>query len=132
MDTVKHDIQNLDDIKRMVDEFYAVVQKDTLIGPIFNTVIQDRWPEHLGKMYTFWQTILLETHTYQGRPFPPHAQLPIDRKHFDRWVMLFEKTLDHLFSGPIAEEARFRAHKMAELFQLKLEHIRRDPFHPLI
>lgn len=132
MDTVKEDIQNLEDIKLMVNEFYGSVQQDELIGPIFNRVIQNRWPEHLEKMYTFWQTILLETHTYQGRPFPPHAQLPIQREHFDRWVLLFEKNLDRLFSGPVADEARFRAHKMAELFLLKLEHIRKDPFHPLI
>lgn len=132
MENTKEDIQNLNDIKRLVDTFYGSVQKDTLIGPIFNGVIQDRWPEHLEKMYTFWQTILLETHTYQGRPFPPHAQLPIEKQHFDRWLLLFEENLNNLFSGPIADEARFRAHKMAELFQLKLEHIRKDPFHPLI
>ncbi|MGO1520244.1 MAG: group III truncated hemoglobin [Sphingobacterium sp.] len=132
MENVKEDIKDLTDIKLMVDEFYAAVQKDELIGPIFNSVIQNRWPEHLEKMYTFWQTILLETHTYQGRPFPPHAQLPIEREHFDRWLQLFEVNLNNLFSGPIADEARLRAHKMAELFLLKLAHIRKDPFHPLI
>ena len=132
MENVKEDIKDLTDIKRMVDEFYATVQSDKLIGPIFNSVIQNRWPEHLEKMYTFWQTILLETHTYQGRPFPPHAQLPIEKEHFDRWLQLFEANLNKLFSGPIADEARRRAHKMAELFLLKLEHIRKDPFHPLI
>jgi len=132
MENVKEDIKDLTDIKRMVDEFYATVQNDNLIGPIFNAVIQNRWPEHLEKMYTFWQTILLETHTYQGRPFPPHAQLPIEKEHFDRWLQLFEANLNKLFSGPVAEEARLRAHKMAELFLLKLEHIRKDPFHPLI
>lgn len=132
MENVKEDIKDLTDIKLMVDEFYTAVQKDELIGPIFNSVIQNRWPEHLEKMYTFWQTILLETHTYQGRPFPPHAQLPIEREHFDRWLQLFEVNLNNLFSGPVAEEARLRAHKMAELFLLKLAHIRKDPFQPLI
>lgn len=132
MENVKEDIKDLTDIKLMVDEFYTAVQKDELIGPIFNSVIQNRWTEHLEKMYTFWQTILLETHTYQGRPFPPHAQLPIEREHFDRWLQLFEVNLNNLFSGPVAEEARLRAHKMAELFLLKLAHIRKDPFQPLI
>src|SRR5690606_11876971 len=105
MENVKEDIKDLTDIKRMVDEFYATVQNDNLIGPIFNAVIQNRWPEHLEKMYTFWQTILLETHTYQGRPFPPHAQLPIEKEHFDRWLQLFEAILNKLFLGPVAEEA---------------------------
>lgn len=114
------DILTLDDVKKLVDTFYASVRKDELIGPIFNNVIKDKWPEHLAKLYTFWETILLGNHTYFGSPFPPHSVLPIEKPHFDRWLLLFGKTLDNLFSGPTADEARYRAGKMAEMFQFKL------------
>ncbi|MFD2967881.1 group III truncated hemoglobin [Sphingobacterium bambusae] len=126
------DIQTLDDIRLLVDSFYGKVQQDQQLGPIFQTSIQDRWPQHLSKMYSFWQTILLDEHTYNGRPFPPHARLPIDKAHFERWLQLFHETVDELFQGTVAEEAKSRGNKMAALFQIKLEHIRQSPFPPLL
>ena len=83
------DITQLEDVKELVDRFYGKVREDTLLGPIFDTRIGDRWPEHLEKMYKFWQTVLLNEHTYYGSPFAPHAQLPVDKAHFDRWLTLF-------------------------------------------
>lgn len=129
---VKADIQKLDDVKLLVDTFYGHVQQDELIGPIFNSKLEGHWPEHLEKMYTFWQTILLEEYTYRGRPFPPHAQLPIEAEHFERWLQIFDQTVDDLFEGPVAEEAKSRGRKMAALFQVKLDHIRQSPFKPLL
>ncbi|MBD1419969.1 group III truncated hemoglobin [Sphingobacterium chuzhouense] len=128
----KADIKTLDDIKLMVNTFYGRVQEDDLIGPIFNAKLEGQWPVHLEKMYTFWQTILLDEYTYQGRPFPPHAQLPIEAEHFERWLQLFDKTVNDLFEGPVADEAKSRGRKMAALFQVKLEHIRQSPFKPLL
>lgn len=128
----KRDIQTIDDIKVLVDTFYGTVQKDDLIGPIFNEKLDGRWSEHLAKMYTFWQTILLDEYTYSGRPFPPHAQLPIEKEHFERWLTLFNQTVDSLYEGAVAEEAKSRGNKMAALFQIKLDHIRKSPFPPLL
>ena len=122
----KDDILNLDDIKLLVNTFYDKVREDELIGPIFNERIQDRWPEHLAKMYTFWQTVLLGEHTYYGSPFPPHAQLPVEHHHFQRWLSLFSQTLAELFTGGKAKEALWRADKMAEMFQYKIEHYRNN------
>ena len=118
------DIENINDIKKMVDIFYGKVRRDNLIGPIFNDKIQDHWPEHLSKLYSFWQGILLGKQTYTGFPFPPHAQLPINKDHFDRWLALFTETVDNLFVGPIASEAKTRAYTIADIFQDKLAYIR--------
>lgn len=118
----KSEIVSLEDIKRMVNLFYGKVRKDDLLGDIFNEVIQDNWPAHLEKMYRFWQTVLLEEHTYNGSPFAPHVKLPVQGKHFDRWKQLFFDTVNENFSGDKAEEAKFRATKMAEMFQLKIDY----------
>ncbi len=126
------DIKSLDDIKLLVNDFYAQVQKDPLIGPIFDEVIQDQWPVHLKKMYSFWQTLLLGERTYDGAPFPPHMKLPIEGKHFERWIALFHATVDRNFIGEIAEEAKWRADKMAALFLHKLDHFRNSPHKPLV
>jgi hemoglobin len=122
--TPQTDITIFDDIKLLVDTFYSKVQKDEFIGPIFNEKIGNRWPEHLEKMYRFWQTILLEVHSYSGSPFPPHKQLPVAKEHFDRWMEIFTATTDSLFVGPLAEEAKLRAKNMAEMFHYKIDYFR--------
>jgi hemoglobin len=118
------DISNIDDIKLLVNTFYEKVQHDDLIGPIFNQKMIGRWPEHLEKMYRFWQTILLEEHTYSGTPFPPHKHLPVNQSHFDRWMEIFTVTVDNLFVGKLAEEAKVRAANMAYMFNYKIEYFR--------
>jgi len=123
MTTIK-DISNLEDIKTLVNTFYSKVQEDPFIGPIFNEKIENRWPEHLEKMYRFWETVLLEVHSYSGSPFPPHKQLPIAKEHFTQWMAIFTKTVDTLFVGPLAEEAKLRAKNMAEMFNYKIEYFR--------
>lgn len=116
------DITSLDDIKQLVDSFYDRVRADTLLGPVFEARIQNSWPQHLEKMYRFWQTVLLGERTYEGSPFPPHAQLPIDHQHFAQWMQLFTATIDAMFAGDITEEAKWRAARMAEMFEMKLAH----------
>lgn len=122
--TPNKDIENINDIQKLVNVFYGKVRKDDLIGPIFNNAIQDHWPEHLEKLYLFWQSRLFGDMVYNGFPFPPHAQLPINKEHFDRWLALFTETVDNLFIGSTANEAKNRANKTAEIFQEKLHYIR--------
>lgn len=126
------DIEDFEDIKLLVDTFYNRIQNDDMLGIIFNQNIQNRWPEHLDKMYRFWQTILLEEYSYDGRPFPPHAHLPIQQVHFDHWLKLFSDTIDSLFVGKKVEEAKWRAQKMATMFMSKLDYIRNNPDKPLL
>ncbi|GLU45204.1 group III truncated hemoglobin [Allomuricauda sp. NBRC 101325] len=121
--TKTKEIKSLEEVKQMVDLFYGKVRQDQILAGIFNDVIKDNWPTHLEKMYRFWQTVLLIEHTYQGSPFAPHAKLPVDGKHFDRWRQLFFETIDENFHGEKAKEAKFRAEKMAEMFQLKIAYI---------
>jgi hemoglobin len=119
---------SLDDIKLLVDTFYERIRDNTLLAPIFNERIQDKWPQHLEKMYRFWQTVLLEEHTYLGSPFMPHATLPVEHRHFAMWLALFNQTIDELFTGAKAEEAKWRAAKMAEMFEAKITHSKNNPF----
>jgi len=125
-------LRTLDDIKLLVDSFYTKVRKDEMLAPIFDAVIQQKWPEHLEKMYRFWQTVLLNEHTYHGTPFLPHANLPISRSHFERWLALFDETIDENFSGEIAQEAKWRAGKMAQMFQHKIDYYRNHSSQPLL
>jgi hemoglobin len=129
---MKPDILNLEDVKLLVNKFYDNVRADDKLAPVFNERIGDRWPEHLEKMYRFWQTVLLGEHTYYGSPFPPHAQLPVSHDHFMKWMELFTGTAEELFSGEKKNEAIWRAGKMAEMFEIKIEHYRKVGIKSLI
>lgn len=124
---MKEDILTLEDVKLLVDDFYHRVREDELLAGIFNEKIGGRWPEHLEKMYRFWQTVLLDEHTYSGSPFAPHARLPLEKTHFERWLLIFAATVDGNFSGEKAAEAKWRAQKMAEMFSYKLDYSRNNP-----
>lgn len=129
---MKNEIINIIDIKLLVDTFYNKVREDELLADLFNNKIGDRWPEHLEKMYRFWQTVLLEEHTYHGSPFLPHAKLPVNLEHFERWLTLFNKTVDDLFEGEKAERAKWQGQRMAEMFHSKIEYYKNNAATPLI
>lgn len=128
----RKDILAMEDIQLLVDTFYEKIRMDLLLGPVFNGVIKDRWPEHLEKMYRFWQTVLLGDHTYYGSPFLPHAKLPVEQKHFDAWLTLWHETIDSHFAGEKAEEAKWRGDKMAVMFLSKIEYYRNNPARSLL
>lgn len=117
---MKKEIEDIRDIRLLVDTFYDRARKDELLAPIFDEKIT-AWQHHLEALYQFWQSVLLEQQTYQGVPFPKHSDLPLTHQHFDRWLSLFHQTVDDLFTGPLAEEAKFRAIKMSEVFRYKME-----------
>jgi hemoglobin len=74
-------------------------------------------------MYDFWEFLLLQGKNYQGNPiekhFELHARHPLTAEHFDRWLALFQETVDSLFAGPVADDAKFRAMVIAETWKPK-------------
>ena len=115
------EIKGRAEVIELVDAFYEKVNKDELLSPIFNGVAMVNWEAHLPKMYSFWESLLFGTQSYKGKPFDHHLPLPIVVKHFDRWVALFNETLDERFEGEKAEEARMKAINIAGVFQFKME-----------
>lgn len=82
-----------DYIASFVDRFYAKVQTDDLLGPIFDARIDD-WPAHLTKMKGFWRSILHNSGEFSGSPMRKHIAIPgIDAGHFSHWLELFYATL---------------------------------------
>lgn len=125
-------IENLEDIKLLVDSFYTKVRNDERLKDIFNNKIEDRWPQHLEKMYRFWQTVLLEEHTYHGSPFVPHAKLPVEQEHFTQWLQLFNATVDEHFFGEKAERAKWQGERMAEMFHSKIQYYKHNTAKPIL
>lgn len=117
MDTASTAPVTEDSIKRLVHTFYGRVRKDELIGPIFNSQIED-WDEHLAKLCDFWSSMILRTGRYQGRPMRPHLMLPLEGEHFDRWLDLFEATAREVFHEDIAAVFIDRARRIADSFEM--------------
>ncbi len=117
----KKDIQTRNDIKLMVDTFYDYVNQSDILGFIFNDLAQVNWGMHLPKMYSFWASMLLGEQSFSGNPMQIHIMLSFETdmstKQFNEWLYLFNKTIDELFEGEIANEAKLRASRIASNFQ---------------
>ncbi|HET7896070.1 MAG TPA: group III truncated hemoglobin [Flavisolibacter sp.] len=115
------DIENLENIKTLVDNFYFNVKNDELLSPVFaSRIAEDAWPAHLQRMYAFWNAILFAEKGFEGNPMMKHLSLPIGEEHFSRWLALFNETIDQHFSGPKADEARKRAASIAQIILFKI------------
>jgi hemoglobin len=118
---MKNDIATLKDIQFLVDQFYAVVQKDPFLGPIFNPRLAGRWEMHHRKLYRFWHTVLLRRPDYFGDPVPMHFDLNIGQRHFDEWLRIWTEIVDANFEGMIAERAKFRGKTIGKAFLAKIK-----------
>ena len=117
---MKHDITSFEDIKFLVDHFYAMVQRDSMIGPIFNARLKGRWELHNQKLYRFWNTVILHKPDYNGNPVPLHFTLNIDKDNFQRWLSIWDEIIDTHFEGVVAQRAKHRGRMMANAFLAKI------------
>lgn len=107
----------------MVHTFYDYVQKDEELDHMFNGVAKLDWESHLPKMYDFWEAIILKNPVYNGNPMRVHkmlhAKFEFNNNMFDTWLVLFNKTVDQLFEGDNAREAKTRALSIATMIKMK-------------
>jgi hemoglobin len=120
------DIENKADIEKFVNHFYSKVKEDPVLAPVFNSRIpENQWPAHLQRMYAFWNAILFSETGFNGNPMQKHMTLPIEEAHFSQWLLLFNQTINELYSGPKATEATQRAASIAQIMNFKIA-----SFHP--
>lgn len=121
----KTDIKSREDIFLLVSEFYKKVRRDSVLGPFFNDTIQD-WDTHLQHLTTFWESSLFLKTKYYGNPLEAHVKVDkahnnsITELHFGLWLNLWFETIDELFEGDYAENAKRRARKMGTFLYLKI------------
>ena len=116
----KRDIENREDIDRLMVRFYSAALADDLIGFIFTDVAKLDLEHHLPIIGDFWETILFQSGVYSkhGRnPLMVHGELNekvrLEFDHFLRWLELFEKVVDEEFEGGNADFIKSRAHAIA-------------------
>ena len=121
----KTDISSREDVYFLVSSFYKKVRADQTLGPFFNDVITD-WDEHLERLTTFCESSLFLKTKYYGNPLEAHVKVDMDNNnsitelHFGLWLNLWFQTIDALFEGDYAENAKHRARKKGTFLYLKI------------
>ncbi len=115
------DLENRQDIEIVVNSFYDKVKHDDMISFMFDHV---NWEKHLPLMYDFWDNVLFYTGNYTGNPMAKHQMAhnrnPMTTAHFERWLFLFDETVDQSFMGEHATLLKERAKSIATIMQLKI------------
>jgi hemoglobin len=102
----------------LVNQFYAKVRQDEVLGPIFNSRIED-WDEHLTKLCAFWSSVVLMTGRYKGQPMPAHIAISeITDGHFARWLALFAETAEAVCPPEAAALFVDRSRRIAQSLSL--------------
>ena len=114
------DIENSADIEKLVNTFYGKVRADELLGPIFNKHIpEEKSPEHLSKLSDFWETNLFGIPKFKGNPSQKHVDVDkglnysVEQTHFGQWINIWFQTIDELFEGKLATNAKEASRRMA-------------------
>jgi len=121
---MKADIKDRSDIELLINTFYEKVKVDSSIGFFFTDVVKVNWDKHLPVMYDFWESVVFHTGIYDGNPMEKHIELnkksPMKMEHFQRWMQLFNETVDELFAGAKADVIKQRAISIATVIQIKI------------
>ncbi|MGB1204483.1 MAG: group III truncated hemoglobin [Chitinophagales bacterium] len=119
------DIRSRNDIELLVNDFYKKALKDEKIGFIFTDIVQLNWKTHIPIICDFWESVLLDNIKYKGNPILKHIALNkkinLKKEHFERWLMLWQKSVQRNFAGKIADEAIKKANMMGNLMRYKIE-----------
>jgi len=102
-------------ISQLVEQFYAAVRQDDMLGPIFTKHVMD-WPLHLAQMKNFWASVMMESGRFSGSPMQKHIAVGgLDAAHFARWRALWDQTLTQNAPSPqVAAQFRKAAGRIGE------------------
>ena len=112
------DIESRADIDQLLVGFYERLLGHDLMTPIFKEIDLGA---HLPRIADFWESILFQRPTYSGSAFTAHEELVLTLEHFDIWLAEFESTLDSMFRGVLADQAKTRANAVASIFKSKMK-----------
>jgi len=98
---------------------------DPSIGAFFTEIAQINLKEHLPHICDFWEQQLFYSGNYKKNVLQIHQELHIKKTlqkiHFDRWLHLFDTTIDQNFSGTLANLMKIRALSIATVIQMKIK-----------
>ncbi|MFK7831385.1 MAG: group III truncated hemoglobin [Congregibacter sp.] len=122
------DLDNPTQIDAFVDRFYSRVLEDPLLAPVFLERAAIDLGEHLPRIKAYWRKMLLGDDVYHRHMMRKHRELdsrePFVQEHYERWLSLFEETLQNHHVGPLADRALALARRVAVNMRRNLERFR--------
>ncbi|MGN6231698.1 MAG: group III truncated hemoglobin [Trinickia sp.] len=116
---VRHREPTEANVRELVYAFYDRVRADSLLGPVFDAVLEGRWDEHLPKMCLFWGSLVLGDKRYRGNVQQAHQPLEgLEPRHFSRWLHLFLDTVCDRYEPAAAVRFMEPALRIAQSLQL--------------
>ena len=124
---IKNDIKNRNDIRKLVTAFYEKLLKDEEFKHIFLEVAQIDILEHLDIIVDFWESVLFQAGKYKRNALEIHLDLHqkyrLQEKHFNKWLETFNQSIDELFEGQKAKDAKDRALSIATIIKMKIDNL---------
>lgn len=121
------ELESREDVFLLVSTFYSKVKKDETIGEFFTTTIpEESWDKHIDRLTDFWETNLFFVRKFKGDPIKAHRNVDkdfrfiISQEHFGKWLQLWFTSVDELFIGDKANQAKERARNIASILFFKL------------
>lgn len=119
-----NDIQNQDDLYKVVDEFYKKLLADEAISYIFTDVVKIKLEEHLPVLVSFWSQSILGTGGYYNNLTQIHldvnAKSYLSKELFEIWLNHFENSIDENYQGINCERMKNQAHNLSAVMQIKI------------
>lgn len=107
-------------IRAFVEDFYARVRGDQILGPIFEERLAGTWDHHFDILTDFWMTVIGGIPLYKGNPFGTHMQVVhegVNRmkpEHFEIWISYFDASCAAMLPDDIATIAKEKARRIAD------------------
>lgn len=109
-------------IKNLVTNFYQKIQRDEILGPIFNDIAKVNWDHHIPLICQFWNSIMLKTNEYHGNAYRKHVILgeetPLTKTHFARWLAIFQEEAFKYLPAQAAQLITEKAFMIAESLKI--------------
>ena len=128
---LKKDIENREDIYKIVKEFSVKLMNDEVMIHFFKE-LEDPilLEEHLQVLVDFWDNIIFYSGAYQKNAMKPHIEMqnqkPFQKIHFTHWLSHFNATVDGFFEGQNAHNAKSRALSIATVMEIRIGEFKKN------
>jgi hemoglobin len=119
-----NDVQNQEDLYKIVEDFYKKLLADEKISYIFTDVVKIKLEEHLPILVTFWSQAILGTGGYYNNLTQIHLDVNmksyLSKELFEIWLAHFEAAINENFEGFNCERMKNMAHNLSTIMQIKI------------
>jgi hemoglobin len=105
------------DVEALLHRFYGQVMVDDVLAEPFTELRIKGLDSHIPVMADFWETVLFRAGLYRGSALHAHRHVhqrtPLSGHHFVRWLTTWNNTVDEMFQGPVAKQAKTQGARIA-------------------